>query len=324
MKIISSSNKVVELINLQPKTEDIQKIVVNGLSKLPKQLPAWFLYDEQGSILFEKICEQPEYKITRTEINLLNYHSKSISNYIGNGIVVEFGAGNAEKVKSIIKVNSNLAYLALDISYEHLRKSLKRLKEDFPNTNCIGICCDHSQLDSLPKHPLINSKKLIGFFPGSSIGNYEYHESVKLLIKFREILKGGRLLIGIDHPKEPSKLESAYNDSCGVSSEFAFNLLKRLNKELGADFNINNFNYKAEWQANESQVEMSLQSKSDHIVSIKGYSWLFKSGEKLITENSIKYSMRQFKNLAREAGWEIIKTWNDQLEKYSLILLDTA
>tara|TARA_B100000700_G_C15055576_1_gene862626 strand:- start:2037 stop:3002 length:966 start_codon:yes stop_codon:yes gene_type:complete len=317
---MTNKTSLVEIINLHPKIDDIKKVIFESLSLNPKKFPAWLLYDENGSKLFDEICKQPEYILTRSEIDLLEKHAKSINKLIGYGTIIEFGAGSSKKIRSILNQDENYSYVAIDISIDHLEKSLKNLKASFPRTNMLGICCDHNKLIELPIHPYIYSNK-IGFFPGSSIGNYEHNEAINLLKNFHRLLNGGPLIIGIDHPKAIEKMESAYNDKKGVSKNFAINLLRRFNKEINSNFIIENYNYQAIWEEKYSRIRMEIKSIKDQIINIDNSFWEITKDEEIITEYSVKYSHQNIMELAKESGWLISDYWEDELNKFSIILM---
>ena len=329
-----------EVIDLHPAPADMERLVIEGLSREPKQLPAWFLYDDEGSRLFELICEQPEYSLTRTETALLEREAPAIAAALGQGVLVEFGAGSARKVDPLLEAMARQAapaanpapsppgqpaYVALDISASHLQEACDRLQRRHPQVPMLGICCDYSQLEALPSHPLLNGQAHLGFFPGSSLGNFEPAAAQELLAQFRRLLgPGGKLLIGIDQPKSNERLEAAYNDRAGVSAAFARNLLTRLNRDLAGDFNPQAFRYRARWQAAESRIEMALVSEGPQRVRLAGQTWTFASGEALITETSAKYTAEAFLALAAPAGWRGAARWSDPDHDLSLHLLVQA
>jgi dimethylhistidine N-methyltransferase len=189
----------------------------------------------------------------------------------------------------------------------------------------LGICCDYSQLEQLPPHPLLSGTAHLGFYPGSSLGNFEPVEAQQLLRQFRQLLgPGGKLLIGIDQPKAVDRLEAAYNDAAGVSAAFALNLLARLNRDLGADFDLQAFRYRARWQVEASRIEMALVSLRPQTVQAAGQHWAFEASEALITETSAKYSPEAFLALAAAAGWRGARRWSDPAGDLSLHLLVQA
>ena len=316
------TDQTTELIDLHPPAADMQQLVRIGLNRCPRQLPAWFLYDEEGSRLFDRICQQPEYSLTRTEIALLESSAPEIAAAIGEGVLVEFGAGSAQKVGPLLDAAHPAAYVALDISAEHLRKATTALQRRHPGVPMLGICCDHSTLTAVPEHPLLRKQRRIGFFPGSSLGNFEQHDAVRVLRHFKQLLKGGPLLLGLDQPKSPIRLEAAYNDAAGISAAFARNLLHRLNAELGANFDPQSFQYEARWQADQQRVQMALISSCDQVVRIADDRWTFTCDEPLITEYSLKYSPEKAVALAQRAGWRWLRRWPDPEDALSLHLLE--
>ena len=318
------TDQTTELIDLHPPAADMEQLVRIGLNRCPRQLPAWFLYDEEGSRLFDRICEQPEYSLTRTEIALLESSAPEIASAIGEGVIVEFGAGSAQKVGPLLDAIHPAAYVALDISAEHLGKATAALQQRHPGVPMLGICCDHSTLKAVPEHPLLRDQRRIGFFPGSSLGNFEQHDAVRLLHHFKQLLKGGPLLLGLDQPKSKVRLEAAYNDAAGISAAFARNLLHRLNADLGANFDPQSFQYQARWQADQQRVQMALISSCDQVVRIADHSWTFRCDEPLITEYSLKYSPERAVALAQQAGWRWVRRWHDPDDDLSLHLLEAT
>ena len=318
------TDQTTELIDLHPPAADMEQLVRIGLNRCPRQLPAWFLYDKEGSRLFDRICEQPEYSLTRTEIALLELAATEIALAIGGGVIVEFGAGSAQKVGPLLNAIHPAAYVALDISAEHLGKATAALQQRHPGVPMLGICCDHSTLKAVPEHPLLRDQRRIGFFPGSSLGNFEQHDAVRLLRHFKQLLKGGPLLLGLDQPKSKVRLEAAYNDAAGISAAFARNLLHRLNADLGANFDPQSFQYQARWQADQQRVQMALISSCDQVVRIADHSWTFRCDEPLITEYSLKYSPERAVALAQQAGWRWVRRWHDPDDDLSLHLLEAT
>ena len=318
------TDQTTELIDLHPPAADMEQLVRIGLNRCPRQLPAWFLYDKEGSRLFDRICEQPEYSLTRTEIALLESSAPEIASAIGEGVIVEFGAGSAQKVGPLLDAIHPAAYVALDISAEHLGKATAALQQRHPGVPMLGICCDHSTLKAVPEHPLLRDQRRIGFFPGSSLGNFEQHDAVRLLRHFKQLLKGGPLLLGLDQPKSKVRLEAAYNDAAGISAAFARNLLHRLNADLGANFDPQSFQYQARWQADQQRVQMALISRCDQVVRITDHSWTFRCDEPLITEYSLKYSPERAVALAQQAGWRWVRRWHDPDDDLSLHLLEAT
>ena len=317
------------LLDLHPAPADVERLVSEGLSRTPKQLPAWFLYDAEGSRLFDRICEQPEYSLTVTETGLLEQQASAIAAALGHGTLVEFGAGSARKVSPLLTALERAglapAYVALDISAEHLQQACGRLQRRHPAVPMLGVCCDYSELEALPEHPLLSGTAHLGFFPGSSLGNFTPQEARQLLRQFRRLLgPGGKLLIGIDQPKPVQRLEAAYNDAAGFSAAFARNLLTRLNRDLAGSFQLERFRYQARWIEAASHIEMALVSSEAQSVSVAGRDWTFAAGERLITETSAKYAPADFLTLASGAGWRGAARWSDPAQDLSLHLLVQA
>jgi dimethylhistidine N-methyltransferase len=295
------------------------------MARQPRQLPAWLLYDAEGSRLFEAICEQPEYGLTRTETALLQATAPELAAALGAGVLVEFGAGNARKVGPLLQALRPPAYVALDISADHLGPACQELQTRHPAVPVLGICCDYTQLHQLPDHPLLNEQRRLGFYPGSSLGNFSLPEARGLLQQFSQLLgPGARLLIGIDQPKAVARLEAAYNDAAGVSAAFARNLLVRLNRDLAGNFDPDAFAYSAQWQPEHSRIAMALVSRQAQTVQLAGETWSFAAGEPLITEYSVKYTPEAFLALAASAGWRGAGRWSDPGCDLSLHLLVTA
>ena len=313
-----------QLIDLHPEPADMVRLVLAGMERTPRQLPAWLLYDAEGARLFEAICEQPEYTLTRTETALLQRRAGDLAAALGPGVLVEFGAGNARKVGPLLTALEPSAYVPLDISGEQLRLACHALQERHPTVPVLGICCDYSRLERLPDHPLLAGRRL-GFYPGSSIGNFDPQEARGLLRQFARVLgPGDRLLIGIDQPKDVERLEAAYDDAAGLSAAFAANLLTRLNRDLGGCFDPADFRYEARWQPEASRIAMALVSRRTHQVALAGRSWSFAAREPLITEYSVKYTPAAFLSLAGAAGWRGVARWSDPAGDLSLHLLEQA
>lgn len=333
MTVTSVTPGAPELLDLHPAPADMRRLVIEGLNRRPRQLPAWFLYDAEGSRLFDLISQQPEYTLTATETALLEREAAAIAAALGSGTLVEFGAGSARKVSPLLSAlvaardpaDPEPAYVALDISAEHLRQACGRLQRRHPGVPMLGVCCDYSRLEALPRHPLLRGSAHLGFFPGSSLGNFEPEAARRLLVQFRRLLgPGGRLLIGIDQPKAVERLEAAYDDAAGVSAAFALNLLVRLNRELEGDFDPAAFRYRARWVASAGHIEMALISLHEQRVNLAGRRWSFAAGEPLITETSAKYSPEAFLSLAAAAGWWGRARWSDPADDLSLHLLVQA
>ena len=312
-----------ELIDLHPAPTDVSKAVIDGLKRTPKQLPAWLLYDRQGSALFDAICQQPEYTLTRLEKELLNAQAQAIAEALpAEALVVEFGAGSAEKVSPLLDAMDKPSYLAIDISAEHLQEAGTRLQERHPSIPMLGICADYSQPLDLPLPKAWQSKPMVGFFPGSSLGNFEPDAAINFLQRIRQLLgENAQLLIGIDQPREPSLLEAAYDDNAGVSAAFAKNLLRRLQRDLAIELDPEPFTYQAAWEPEHQRIAMALVANSPQTWTIGASSVPFTAGEPLVTEYSYKYAPSDFLDLAAQAGWQGSQRWCDADDHFSLHLL---
>lgn len=312
------------LLDLHPEPADMARLVREGMGRTPKQLPAWLLYDAEGSRLFDAICCQPEYTLTRTETGLLEARAVELASALGPGVVVEFGAGSARKVSPLLNALRPAAYVALDISAAHLAPACAELQSRHPALPVLGICCDYTRLEALPSHPLLDGQRRVGFFPGSSIGNLAPEEAKAWLQNSRRLLgPGSALLVGVDHPKDQGRLVAAYDDAAGVSAAFALNLLRRLNRDLDGEFDLEAFHYRARWEPGPSQIVMELVSQREQSVRLAGESWRFAAGEALVTEHSRKYTPAAFDALAESAGWRPAQAWSDPLGDLSLRLLVT-
>lgn len=301
----------VHFYDLHPPIADLKKEVLQGLSSQPKAISPKFFYDEYGSRLFDKITELPEYYLTRTEINILREHSyEMISFFEKDCLLIELGSGSSLKTRVLLDALHPVAYMPIDISKEHLLKSVKILATDYPDLDIHAICADYANHFRLPYDP--NDKPKTAFFPGSSIGNFEPNQAQALLRRVAEFLGVGNiLLIGVDVKKDRQRLNAAYNDAAGVTAAFNLNLLTRINRELDADFELSRFHHHAFHNELQGRVEMHLVSKIPHEVQVDGRTFQFEEGESIHTENSYKYTMDQFQNLVSEVGFQPMRVWTD-------------
>ncbi len=314
------SRSNVQLYDLHPSLGDFLADVVLGLSQPQKTLSPKFLYDKRGAELFDAICTLDEYYLTRTEMDILQTHAAAIATLIGDGALIEFGSGSSQKVRILLDAMPKLAtYVGLDISKQHLQEACLRLVDDYPGLKAIAICTDYTQPLHLPKIPSLQGKRRVGFFPGSSLGNLEPEEAVEFLRNTGVLLgKEGSLLIGIDLKKSKAILEPAYDDAKGISAAFALNVLTRINRELGADFEVNDFAYRALYNSVKGRIEMYIVSCKTQIVHLDGMEFSFESGELLRTEYSYKYSIPEFQALAAVAGFQAQQVWTDPQQLFSL------
>ena len=318
-----TENSRISLYNDYPEPSDTRHEVLKGLNQPQKCLPAKYFYDEYGSILFEKITELPEYYPTRTEIELLRKHAKEISDILGQGSrLIEFGSGASTKIRILLNTLRPNYYIPMDISSEFLINSAHRLAEDYPWLNIQAACVDYSQAFELPDSITNTSDPLLGFFPGSSIGNFTPEEASVFLRRAHKILGNGRyLLLGIDLDKEQKILKAAYDDSQGITALFNKNILNNINKHLDCNFNTNNFNHKIVINQIKSRVEMHLESKIDQVVKISDNMITIKKGETIHTENSHKYTIDSFRELIAISQFKMLKHWTDPDNLFAIVLL---
>jgi dimethylhistidine N-methyltransferase len=298
---------------------EFARSLTDGLRQRPRVIsPKWF-YDEAGSVLFERICELPEYYPTRVEFELLQRHAAEIADLVGPAVdLVEFGAGATRKVRMLLAaLESPARFVPVDISGEHLLGAVDLLRADHPGLIVEPLVADFTADMDLPA--AIGPR--VGFFPGSSIGNFEPALAQRLLQHFDRLLDGGWLLIGVDLVKDPQRLHAAYNDAAGVTAAFNLNLWVRANREANADFVIADWMHSAFYNPPLKRIEMHLVSRARQRVTIGDQVIEFSEGDSVHTENSYKYSVEGFRQLAREAGWQPTMAWTDPQRQFSMHLL---
>lgn len=291
-----------------------------GLSKKNKKIPSKFHYDLNGSRYFEKITKLKEYYVTRTEKKILKQLSNEMKNIFDNNLTfIEFGSGATDKIS--ILVNDQVKfYMPLDISYDFLLKSSIKLAKSFPNLFIIPAYCDYIKKFKLPKKI---SKKRIGFFLGSSIGNfYDKKEKIFLQNARKTLGKNGCMFVGVDLIKNKKIIEKAYNDSKGISAKFNLNLLNRINKVFKTNLKQKDFKFFSHFNKKINSVESFLISKKDQKFIIDYKEFLLKKNEKIQTEVSKKFTLNSFEMLAKSAGWKVKKYWLDKKNYYSIFLLE--
>lgn len=289
----------------------LREDVLAGLSGPDKWLSPKYFYDSEGARLFDAICATPEYYITRTEEGMLRELAPQIARRVGTGgLLVEPGAGNGRKVRLLLEAVRPQMYMPVEICRSYLDKSVRELSERYPWLTIRGTRADFTRLSSLPYAPR-GLRRLI-FFPGSTIGNFEPAEAVRLLRRMASLAgPGGGLLVGVDRKKEVERLEAAYNDAAGLTAAFNRNLLVRINRELAADFVPEAFSHRARYNRKEGRIEMHLVSERDQSVRIEGTLVHFRRGESIHTENSYKYTSGEFRALVRAGGLTPIASWTD-------------
>jgi dimethylhistidine N-methyltransferase len=319
----------IQFTDNNPQLACFEEEVICGLKKTPRCIPPKFFYDKRGSHIFDDICETDEYYVTRTEIDLLKKHSAEIAQLIGkNCLLVEPGSGNSQKVRVLLDELKPQTYLPMDISRDYLASAAQELADEYPWLDVHAACVDYTapiDLSFVDNSTDINSEKTnnnirkVAFFPGSSIGNFEKSHAANFLENMANMLgENGGLLIGVDLKKDPSTLHAAYNDTDGITAEFNLNLLARINRELGANFNINDFSHHAFYNENKGRIEMHLMSDRSQSVFIDSEYFHFKKGETIHTENSYKYHIEEFQDLASKAGFKARRVWTDESKLFSL------
>lgn len=336
----------VSVLDFFPREESFLDAALSGLMSSPKRISPKFLYDSFGSELFEQICELPEYYPTRTEHQILATHGQEIGRLVGpECLLIEYGSGSSRKTRVLLEQWKDVAgYVPIDISRDHLRASAESLMLEYPHLRILPICADYSLPLNIDPASLPTSARRVGLFLGSTIGNFEPYEARNFLAHARTLLgREGKLLIGFDLMKDRAVIERAYNDSLQITAAFNLNVLVRMNRELQADFQPENFRHHA-WLNDRldavsgliggprdalaltrggefARIEMSLVSLREQTVSVSHERIRFRLDEPLHTENSYKYTFEGFERIARPAGWEFDQVWTDPLRYFAVALL---
>jgi L-histidine Nalpha-methyltransferase len=319
------------LLDLEPPPAELRAEALEGMRRHPRRLPSKFFYDARGAELFEAICRLPEYYLTRTELEILHAHLRNMADEIGPGArVVEFGSGSGEKTELLLRaLHAPAEYLPVDISREQLVEFAERLAEQHPRLRVTAVCADWNQELRLPES--VGHRTLV-FFPGSSIGNLDAPEAEDFLRRAARMAgAGGALLLGADLRKEVPVMLRAYADAAGVTAAFNLNLLARLNRECGTDFDLEAFEHRAVWNERAGRIEMHLVSRCAQRVRFPAMeggrsaeSVSFAAGESLVTEHSHKYAPGQLEGIAGAAGWEPWRRWTDRAENFGVFLFRRA
>ncbi len=309
-------------VDLAPRAESILREVFEGLSRPHKQLPPKLFYDRRGAELFTAICTTAAYYPTRTENGILDRRAGEIARAIGGGsVLIEFGAGEIQKVRRLLPALRPAAYAALDISRDQLLAASSSLALDYPWLSVIAVIGDYqTALESELALPA--GARRVVFFPGSTIGNFEPEEAQAFLARAHALVgDAGGVLIGVDLRKPAERLNLAYNDPEGYTAAFNLNLLARLNRELGADFDVAGFAHAAFYNTQRSRIEMHLRSLRAQRVRIGERVFSFTAGETIHTENSYKYTPDGFAALARIAGFKASRLWTDPERLFGVFFL---
>lgn len=293
--------------------------VIAGLGDNPKWLSAKYFYDAAGSDLFEQITDLPEYYPTRTELSILQRCAGEMSGYVPlSAALVEFGTGSTKKARILIDAAPQLAaYVPVDISGEFLVQEAAAVRRDVPWIAVLPVAADFTRDFDLPQQ--IRSRPRVGFFPGSTIGNFEPEDATEFLRQAARILgAGATMIVGVDRIKDKAVLDAAYDDAAGVTARFNLNVLARMNRELGGNFDLSSFRHRAFYNVERHRIEMHLESLKRQTVSVANRTFAFAEGETIHTENSYKYTIDSFRALAREAGWRPAATWTDERDYFAV------
>ena len=310
--------------DFSPPADDFRAAVLEGLAKSRKAVPSKFIYDTEGSHLFEAIPTLDEYYQTRTEIALLKAHAPEIMALAGPGCyLVDYGSGSGEKSRILLDaLDAPAAYVPLDISADHLAAAAELIAADYPAVAVHAVAADFLGDFKLPDIPEAQDGRRLGFFPGATIGNFTLDEAVLFLNQAQMMLTGGSLLIGVDLKKHVAILEAAYNDARGVSAAFNLNLLGRINRELGGDIDITKFQHSAVYDAEQGRMEIGIRALAGQAITIEGQGFTLRQDEIIHTQHAYKFTIEEFSVLAERAGFAVKHAWVDDDGLYGLFYLD--
>ncbi len=317
---MDTTSKTLPLIDEGPESASFREAVLDGLQQSQKQIPSKFLYDERGSKLFDRICEQEEYYPTRTEMEIMRTYVDAMADAIGpQAQVVDYGSGSSRKIRILLDhLDAPAAYVPVDISREHLLEAAEALAAEYPNLPVQPLCADYTTDFPLPDPPR-PAARTVGYYPGSTIGNFQPEDARAFLSRIADTVgPDGGLLIGVDLKKDVDLMEAAYNDAAGVTAAFNKNLLRRMNRELDATFDLDRFEHVSVWNEEEGCIESFLRSREAQTVSVVGQSISFEAGEQIHTEYSYKYTLDGFAALVGEVGFSVEEVWTDDRSFFSV------
>ena len=306
--------------------DDFAADVRNGLRQRPKRIPSKYFYDARGSALFERICGLPEYYLTRAELSILDEHARDISAAIGRApLLVEYGSGSGRKTRLLLDaLDAPVGYMPIEISRSALDASVEALSRRFPGVEMLPVCADFTQPVRLPATRRRHGR-VVMFFPGSTLVNFETRDAVRLLHTMRsEMGADGAAIVGIDLKKDRATMEAAYNDSAGVTRDFTLNLLARMNSELGADFDLAQYRHRAVYNELAGRIETHIVSRVAQEVRVDGGRVAFGADEPMLVEYSYKYAQDEFERMAARAGLRVAHSWSDPAHRFSIELLQRA
>lgn len=318
-----TQSPVVTILDLCPPADDFLDDVIKGFSAHPRAISPKYFYDARGSELFERICGLPEYYPTRTEVALMHEHADAMAQAAGAGsLLIEYGCGACVKTEILIEAVQPAAYVPVEISSAALRSSVERLAVLFPGMPMVAVCADYMRPLDIPELARYDGARRLVYFPGSTIGNLTPEEAAVFLRHARALAgAGGAMLVGVDMKKDPAVLHAAYNDAQGITAAFNLNLLHRINRELGGNFDVEQFRHVAFYNDARGRIEMHLESCVEQTVTLGGRDFRFAAGERIHTENSCKYSVDEFRALAQLAGFVPRQVWVDARGLFSVHLL---
>lgn len=320
----SSTQSRIRVTDLAPPEADLRREFIDGLRQRPKQIPPKFFYDERGSLLFDQICELPEYYPTRTEISILREHAGEIADVCGPRCrMVELGSGSSTKTTLLLdRLVDPAGYVPLDISRPHLVAAAERISERYADLEVLPVCTDYTQALHLPR-PSQPTDYTAFFFPGSTIGNFEPEAATTFLRQLATACSPrDRLIVGVDLVKQEHILHQAYNDRQGITAAFNLNVLKRANEEFDAKFSLDQFKHRALYNREQHRIEMRIASMREQSVRVGGETFQFREGEEIITEHSYKYTPATFTRIARCAGWKQITLWTDPKQWFGVFAFE--
>ena len=323
----SKEHRQIRLHDFEPGKERFRAEVLSGLRKSQKELPSKYFYDERGSRLFERICALDEYYIPHTEAVIMEAYIEEVVEFLGPRVfLIEYGSGNCTKTRILLDhLHDPVAYAPIDISREQLLHVTKELASNYPGLEVLPICADYMSGFELPV-PKRPSNRIVVYFPGSTIGNFDPIPAKHFLEHIAGVCgPGGALLIGVDLKKDPSALHRAYNDRAGITAAFNLNLLKRINRELNYDFQLEWFEHYAFYNPEEGRVEMHLVSLRDQTLHLDNVTIPLAKGESIWTESSYKFNLDEFEQMAAAAGFKVEQVWTDDQQWFSVqYLVNTA
>jgi dimethylhistidine N-methyltransferase len=309
-----------------PPTDQFRADVLRGLSAPAKELPCKYFYDEAGSELFERITGLEEYYLTRTELAVMEWHAAEMAGLLGERcLLIEYGNGSSTKTRLLLdRLRDPAGYVPIDVAAEQLARSAAAIAVEYPHVEVLPVCADFTGPVELPVPRKPPARRVV-YFPGSTVGNFTPAETVALFRRAAALCgAGGGMLLGADLRKDRRVLEAAYDDRQGVTAAFNRNLLARINRELGADFAVEQFAHRAFYNAAEGRIEMHLVSRRDQQAHVGGATFSFATGESIRTEYSYKYRLRDLQDLAEAGGFEVARFWTDEREYFSVHYLTAA